>query len=133
MFHPCGTHRTLCSWAAHAIRQASVSPPHLVQSGCTMSTPRFAMVQRQRPESVVTKLEGLAARPDMLGALAGVGCPTMVVVGAEDAATPVDDARTLAETIPGARLEIFAGVGHMSNWEAPDRFTEVLLDFLRAQ
>jgi hypothetical protein len=34
------------------------------------------------------------------------------------------------ETIPGSRLEIFEGVGHYPHCEAPDRFVDVLVDFI---
>lgn len=32
--------------------------------------------------------------------------------------------------IPGSRLEIFEGVGHYPHCEAPERFVEVLVDFI---
>jgi hypothetical protein len=32
--------------------------------------------------------------------------------------------------IPGSRLEIFDGVGHYPHCEAPERFVEVLVDFI---
>ena len=32
--------------------------------------------------------------------------------------------------MPGSRLEIFEGVGHFPQSEAPDRFIEVLSDFV---
>jgi len=32
--------------------------------------------------------------------------------------------------IPGSRLEIFDDVGHYPHCEAPERFVEVLLDFI---
>ena len=31
--------------------------------------------------------------------------------------------------VPGARLELLPGVGHCAQVEAPDRFTELLLEF----
>ena len=56
--------------------------------------------------------------------------PTLVIVGDEDVPTPVADAEFLAQQIPGARLEIIAGAGHLSNLERPEAFTAALTRFL---
>lgn len=64
---------------------------------------------------------------DRLGELA---CPTLVIVGAEDAGTPPDMAREIAAHIPGARLEIIPDAGHLANIEQAERFNRLLLDFL---
>lgn len=56
--------------------------------------------------------------------------PTLVVHGDADPLIPVDNGRVLADRIPGARLEILEGVGHMAMWEAPQRLCRVVLDFL---
>jgi pimeloyl-ACP methyl ester carboxylesterase len=37
----------------------------------------------------------------------------------------------LAATIPGARYEVIAGAAHSPQFEAPEAFNSVLLDFLR--
>jgi hypothetical protein len=42
----------------------------------------------------------------------------------------VSHAVTAHEAIPGSRLEIFEGVGHYPHCEAPERFVEVLVDFI---
>jgi 3-oxoadipate enol-lactonase len=62
---------------------------------------------------------------------ASVGVPCLVVVGEDDRVTPLRAARSLARRIPGARLEVIPGAGHLSNIERPDVFNAVLLDFLR--
>jgi pimeloyl-ACP methyl ester carboxylesterase len=56
--------------------------------------------------------------------------PTLIVWGADDHIIPVAHAHTAHEAIPGSRLEILDGVGHFSHTEAPDRFVDVLTDFL---
>lgn len=48
--------------------------------------------------------------------------PVRVLVGAQDQRTPVAHARHIAETIPGATLEIIDGAGHLANLDAADRF-----------
>ncbi len=59
-----------------------------------------------------------------------IDSPTLVVVGDRDIATPLPRAREIAEKIPGARLEIVAGAGHLSALEQPARIAELLLDHL---
>jgi pimeloyl-ACP methyl ester carboxylesterase len=56
--------------------------------------------------------------------------PTLIVWGAEDPFIPVSHAVAAHEAIPGSRLEIFDGVGHYPHCEAPERFVEVLVDFM---
>jgi len=56
--------------------------------------------------------------------------PTLIVWGDEDPIIPVAHAYAAHETIAGSRLEIIEGVGHFPHVEAPERFLEVLEDFL---
>ncbi len=58
------------------------------------------------------------------------GMPTLIVWGERDPIIPVTHAHDAHRLIPGSRLELFAGVGHMPQLEAPQRFTEVLTRFL---
>lgn len=58
--------------------------------------------------------------------------PILIVWGREDPIIPVAHAETALETIPGARLEVFDGVGHLPQIEAPGRFVAVLERFLAA-
>jgi pimeloyl-ACP methyl ester carboxylesterase len=45
--------------------------------------------------------------------------PVLIVWGAEDTWIPVDRAERLAAAIPGARLEIIGGAGHLIHYDAP--------------
>ena len=56
--------------------------------------------------------------------------PTLIVWGARDPFIPVSHAIVAHEAIAGSRLEIFDGVGHYPHCEAPERFVEVLVDFV---
>jgi len=56
--------------------------------------------------------------------------PTLIVWGAEDPFIPVRHGIAAHEAIPGSRLEVFDGVGHYPHCEAPERFVEVLIDFV---
>ncbi|HVN29444.1 MAG TPA: alpha/beta fold hydrolase [Candidatus Binataceae bacterium] len=56
--------------------------------------------------------------------------PTHIVVGDEDALTPPALSRAMAARIPGARLTIIKGAGHLSNIEQPEAFNAAVSAFL---
>jgi pimeloyl-ACP methyl ester carboxylesterase len=56
--------------------------------------------------------------------------PTLIVWGERDRIIPVEHGRAAHRAIASSRLEIMSGVGHFPHVEAPDRFAEVLGDFL---
>jgi pimeloyl-ACP methyl ester carboxylesterase len=65
---------------------------------------------------------------DTRGRLKDIHGPTLVMVGERDAETPVAYASALAAGIPGARLTVIPGAGHLLNVEAPDAVNAALLD-----
>ncbi|CAB4859756.1 unannotated protein [freshwater metagenome] len=58
------------------------------------------------------------------------GMPVLIIWGARDPIIPVHHGEQAHELMPGSRLEIFDGVGHMPQLEAPARFVAVLQQFL---
>lgn len=56
--------------------------------------------------------------------------PTLVVWGDLDTITPLPQGRELASLIPGARLAVLIGVGHIPQIESPARFNDALVKFL---
>lgn len=56
--------------------------------------------------------------------------PSLIAWGTDDSIIPAAHAHVLREALPSARLELFDGVGHFPMVEAPDRFLDVLTDFL---
>lgn len=83
-------------------------------------------------DGIVGALEAMMARVDSTPTLATIDVPTLVVVGAEDVLTPVNEAEFLHESIRGSRLEVIAHAGHVSNLERPAAFNHVLSEFLAA-
>jgi pimeloyl-ACP methyl ester carboxylesterase len=57
--------------------------------------------------------------------------PLLIVWGARDSIIPVRHGENAHRAIPGSRLEVFEGVGHLPQLEAPGRFLAVLERFLR--
>jgi pimeloyl-ACP methyl ester carboxylesterase len=58
------------------------------------------------------------------------GIPILIMWGARDRIIPVRHGEHAHEAIPGSRLEIFDGVGHLPQLEAPASFVAVLERFL---
>lgn len=83
-------------------------------------------------DGVAGALEAMMKRPDSTPDLALIDVPTLVVVGDEDAITPVKEARAMHEQIPGSLLQIIANAGHLSSLERPAAFNHVLTEFVSA-
>ncbi len=56
--------------------------------------------------------------------------PTLIVCGDHDPIIPLEHGINTHEMIPGSRLEVFEGAGHFPHCEQPERFVEVLVDFV---
>ncbi len=77
-------------------------------------------------------LRGLATRPDRTADLPGIGVPTLVLAGAEDAVIPLDESRSMAGQIPGASFVVVPDSGHMAPMENPGATDAALLGFLES-
>ena len=77
-------------------------------------------------------LRGLASRPDSTPTLSRITCPTLVIVGDQDALTPPADAQLMAKAIPHASLKIIAKAGHLSPIEQPRAFNLAVRSFVGA-
>lgn len=82
------------------------------------------------PEGVAAALRAMAVRSDSFATLRTFEKPLLIVVGKDDVLTPPSEAQRMHEAVPGSRLEIVAGAGHMTPVEQPDHFAAVLRDFL---
>jgi 3-oxoadipate enol-lactonase len=80
--------------------------------------------------SLATAVAALTRRPSILRELSGVQCPSLVVVGEEDASLPPPKSREIADALPNASLAVIPGAGHLSALEKPKEVTEVMLRFL---
>lgn len=58
------------------------------------------------------------------------GMPVQIIWGERDPIIPVQHARNAHEAMPGSHLEIFEGVGHLPQIEAPGHFIAVLERFI---
>ena len=83
-----------------------------------------------------TKVDGFIANchaikaMDQTGILKDITTPTLIIVGAEEAATTPEMSRIIHAEIEGSELEILPGASHLANVEQPDAFNKVMLAFL---
>jgi pimeloyl-ACP methyl ester carboxylesterase len=56
--------------------------------------------------------------------------PLLLVWGEHDSLIPAAHGRTAHEQLPGSRLELFADSGHFPQLDEPERFLDVLVDFI---
>jgi non-heme chloroperoxidase len=68
---------------------------------------------------------------DLTPELPKIRIPALVIVGRADRLTPPSQARLIARLIPGARLEVFEGGGHMLMLERTEALDRMIIDFAR--
>jgi pimeloyl-ACP methyl ester carboxylesterase len=81
-------------------------------------------------DELVRTVEALRDRPDASDVARSFQRPLWVAVGENDPFLPVDEAREIVAAAPNGRLEIFEGAGHFTNMDQPQRFNELLREFL---
>lgn len=91
-----------------------------------------AMADRVGPAAYLRQQAAIVARPDSRPRLPQVAVPTLVAVGAGDQLTPPDLAAEIAGLVPGARLHVVEGAGHLLPMERPDAATRLMHDWLEA-
>jgi 3-oxoadipate enol-lactonase len=90
------------------------------------------MMLRTKPEGAAAALRGMAIREDQTERLSRIVSPALILVGREDAITPVADSERMHHEIGGSRLVVIENAGHVSNIEQPEQFNEAMTDFLQA-
>lgn len=67
---------------------------------------------------------------DYRAMLSTISVPTLVICGERDRIAPLPLSQEIAAGIPGARLEVLPGAGHVSNADTPAAFNKLLREFL---
>jgi 3-oxoadipate enol-lactonase len=89
-----------------------------------------AIIAAQPAEAIASASLGMAERPDSTPDLADIDVPTLVITSTLDALIPPEATTPMGGQIPGARLEVIEGAGHLSNMEAPAEFNRLLGEHL---
>lgn len=90
------------------------------------------MAQMVGPEAFVRQARAMQRRRDQQATLRKITQPALVIGGAEDPRLPPKRHAFMAELIPGGRLEIVKGAGHMPTLERPAAVSDLLYDWMQA-
>jgi len=88
------------------------------------------IIARQRPETVAATALGMAQRPDRLAVLQRLKVPALIITGEHDTLMPLPTSQAMADAMPGARLVVLPGAGHLSNLEVPELFNRTVQLFM---
>jgi len=91
-----------------------------------------AMIDDTGIDAFIRQEQAIIHRADSRPTLAEIRCPTLVLVGEQDAITPPERAEEVAAGIQGARLVKIPESGHMSPMEQPAAVNAALAAWLNA-
>jgi pimeloyl-ACP methyl ester carboxylesterase len=88
------------------------------------------MAEETGAQAFIRQQNAIIGRPDSRPSLAAIRCPTMVLVGEQDAVTPLERSQEMAAAIAGARLVVVPECGHMCVLEQPARLVQEMVRWL---
>jgi pimeloyl-ACP methyl ester carboxylesterase len=78
------------------------------------------LLERAGPGVIFADLSACNAYRDALASAGKVSVPAIVIQGSRDLMTPAKGGKAIAAAIPGCRLVMIEGAGHMLMSERPD-------------
>lgn len=90
------------------------------------------MMLKTKPQGAAAALMGMAQRDDQTEFISSIDVPTLIVVGREDAITPLADSEAMHAKITGSRLVVIENAGHVSNLEQTEQFNNAVRGFLNS-
>lgn len=89
-----------------------------------------AMVGRMTPELHQRQITALLNRPDARPGLQAITCPVCLIVGRQDAWSPVAQHEAMLPDLQNARLEVIEDAGHFAPVERPAALVAALENWL---
>jgi pimeloyl-ACP methyl ester carboxylesterase len=84
------------------------------------------------PQAYTSQLQGILEW-ESYSRLPQIKAPTLVIHGETDRLIPVANGRMIAERIPGAKLLVIPGAGHIFETDQPGVANQAILEYLAAQ
>lgn len=110
--------------------EANLSPRYRADPA-RFATYRECALAVRVPAPVVQMQFRAALAHDTAGRLPGVRTPTLVLHGTGDVGIPAVNGERIAALVPGARLHLFDGAGHLFWWEEPETTAALLREHAR--
>ncbi len=88
------------------------------------------MILAGDPVGYAATSRGLAERPNFTPLLPRIDCPTLLIVGRQDAISTAAEMNAMARAIPHSRIVEIDGAGHVTPLEAPGEVSRALWEFL---
>jgi len=113
---------------------ADIMLPKLLSPATIQSKPEIVqkvrrMIEGNQISGIAGDLMAMAERPDSVPLLNQITCPTQIIVGELDQATPPSDSKLMAEQIPNASLAVIPQAAHLANLEQPEAFNQIVASF----
>jgi 3-oxoadipate enol-lactonase len=90
----------------------------------------LGMMRKMSPLDVALVQRGMADRPDSVETLKTINVPTLLITGAEDILTGVNEAELMRKHIPGSQMRVIPKAGHYAAFEQPEQVGRLLRQFL---
>ncbi|WEK44828.1 MAG: alpha/beta fold hydrolase [Candidatus Sphingomonas colombiensis] len=81
-------------------------------------------------ETFLRQQRAIMGRIDSRPTLGAIAAPVLLIRGASDGITTVEQQQEMLDAIPGARLETLPGIGHLPTVEAAEQTTALLTDWI---
>ena len=88
------------------------------------------MMRKMSAASLAAVQRGMAERPDSMDTLQTINVPTLIVTGAEDEMTGVNEAELMRREIASSEMKVVPHAGHYSPWERPKEVAGLLREWL---
>lgn len=92
----------------------------------------MSMAETLGPDVFINQSYALQNRPNQCDTLRQIDVPTLILCGEDDALCPIERHQLMRDLIPGARLEVIPGAGHLPTLEQPQLTIEALQAWLDA-
>ncbi len=98
----------------------------LVEQGVVL----WQSYKAEQMQAIVEIGKNIFTRPSLMSRLHEIKLPCLFMVGEQDRSRPVYESEAMASKIAGAKLEVIANAGHISNLENPEQVNHLLKAFL---
>ena len=112
LFLPQGTDPDRAAQRALRVYRVIGSPGYPLDESRVADVARRSFARGNNPAGVARQYAAILASPDRSPGLRRLTVPTLVLHGKDDPLVTVDGGRATADTVPGARLVVYPGMGH---------------------